>query len=127
MPQTRLHAAFPGAQPGTGFLATLMRVLIGGVFLFFAFFLLLFTLVLGLFLMLLRTLGIGPKRTAPTMPFGFPFQHPGHGPADVSQGATESTDSPSEPGTQGKIPERLEAFHGTLEEFMQEKKGGDRS
>ncbi|MHC4823403.1 MAG: hypothetical protein ACYTEP_05215 [Planctomycetota bacterium] len=119
MPQTRLHAAFPGAQPGTGFIATLMRVLIGGVFLFFAFFLLLFTLVLGLFLMLLRALGIGPKRTAPTMPFGFPFQGQA---APSDQAGHADTPPSSAEGTQEKTPERLEAFHGSLEEFMQQKK-----
>lgn len=125
MSQTRLHAAFPGAQPGTGFVATLMRVLIGGVFLFFAFFLLLFTLILGLFFLLLSALGLGPKRSAPVMPFGFPFQAQGQGASSATTDRPGSGSSSEEP--QGKTPERLEAFHGSLEEFMQQKKGDQRS
>ncbi|MDA0666415.1 MAG: hypothetical protein O3A95_07305 [Planctomycetota bacterium] len=82
-----------------------------------AFSVLLFTLALGLVLLLLSTLGIGPKRSMPKAPFGFPFQPP-HGGEPV-------TSEPPAAKVKADTPKELESFHGSLNEFMQQRKDQD--
>jgi len=114
MPRPFLHATMPGPAQATGFVGGLLRLVLTVVFFVFAFFILLFTLTVGLIFVLLSALGLGPKRSMPKAPFGFPFQPP--------QDA-ESVRSTAKPSSQaGDTPKELESFHGSLDEFMQQRK-----
>ena len=104
----------PGPAPATGFVGGLLRLVFMAFFLVVAFFVLLFTLTLGLVFLLLSALGLGPKRKMPKAPFGFPFQ--------PQQGGEPVTSEPREPSVSTDTPKELESFHGSLDEFMLHRK-----
>jgi len=103
----------PAAAPG--FVGGLLRLVLTVAFLIFAFFLLFFTLTVGLIFLLLGALGIGPKRSMPKSPFGYPFQ-----PTQDADSVTQ--DIPSSSKESSDTPKELESFHGSLDEFMQQRK-----
>lgn len=104
----------PGSAPATGFVGGLLRLIFMAFFLVVAFFVLLFTLAVGLVLLLLSALGLGPKRSMPKATFGFPFQ--------PSQGEPPVTPEPQATKDETDTPLELESFHGSLDEFMQQRK-----
>lgn len=128
MPRTYLHASMPGPAAAGGIFGTLMglvRLAIGLVFAVFFFFLLLF---FGLVIAVLYLFGVRPKMPVMRMPNGFGFQggtgpfgqpgHPGQGP--MADSAEEVVDNA---GEKEEMPKQLESFHGTLDEFMKNRKG----
>ena len=104
----------PGPAPRTGFVGGILRLVFTVFFLLLAFFVLLFTLTVGLIFLLLSALGIGPKRRMPKAPFGFPFPS--------AQGSDSVTPEPQAPKADADTPKELESFHGSLDEFMHQRK-----
>jgi predicted lipid-binding transport protein (Tim44 family) len=124
MPRTYLHASMPGPSAAGGILGTLMglvRLAIGLVFAVFFFFLLLF---FGLIIAVLYLFGVRPKLPVMRMPNGFGFQG-GTGPfGQPGAGAPEaSATAQATPEEEADIPQQLESFHGSLDEFMEHRKG----
>jgi len=113
MPRSFLHATIPGPGPTTGILGGLIRWVFLAFFLVIALFVLLFTLAMGLVFVLFSALGIGPKRKMPQPRFGFPF------PPQSGDSAKGSTSEQAKNKT--TTPKELESFHGSLEEFMEQR------
>lgn len=107
----------PGPAPATGFVGGILRLVFTALFLVLAFFVLLFTLTVGLILLLFSALGIGPKRRMPKATFGFPFQ--------PAQDSDSVTPEPQAPKADADTPKELESFHGSLDEFMQQRKNNN--
>lgn len=107
----------PGPAPATGFVGGLLRLVFMTFFLVIALFVLLFTLTIGLVLLLLGALGIRPKRSMPKVPFGFPFQSP--------EGGEPLASKPPAVKDNADTSKELQSFHGSLDEFMQQRKDQD--
>lgn len=126
MPRPLLHATMPGPTVGGGPLAIVFRVLMLGMALVFAFFLVIVAFVVGGFFLVLRALGIGGKATRPSpfAPFGATFAGAHGRPTAAGQDATEAvTEEPEDPMSQEDTVKQLEEFHGSLDEFLQQRKG----
>lgn len=129
MPRTYLHASMPGPAAAGGILGTLLglvRLAFGLVFAVFLFgILLLFGIIIGV----LYLFGVRPKLPVMRMPNGFGFQGgtgpfgqqaPGQGfQADAQE---QPSDTAPDPQEEGDMPKKLESFHGSLDEFMKDRK-----
>ena len=126
MPRPLFHATMPGPLAGGGPIAMILRVLMLGVALLFAFFFVVVAFVVGGFFLLLRALGLGgsARRPAPFAPFGTPFANQA-GEADQGQTGAPSghAEEPVEAPNQDETVKQLEEFHGSLDEFLQQRKG----
>ncbi|MCP4094243.1 MAG: hypothetical protein GY747_12415 [Planctomycetes bacterium] len=133
MPRPEFHATMPGFAAGGGPIAIILRVLMLGVALVVAFFFVCVAFVLGAFFLLLRSLGLGPKtppqRQNPFAPFGAAFAgrhaQPGHDPGSAH--AHEDLEQEQEPASQKETVKQLEEFHGSLDEFLKQRKDSNPS
>ncbi|MGB0954126.1 MAG: hypothetical protein ACPG31_12970 [Planctomycetota bacterium] len=126
MPRTYLHASMPGPAAAGGILGTLMglvRLAFGLVFAVFLFFLLLF---FGIVIGVLYLFGVRPKLPVMRMPNGYgfqggtgPFGQPQEGPMDAAQAPEQEVQAKEKEN----MPKQLESFHGSLDEFMKDRKG----
>ncbi len=123
----------PGLAAGGGPLAVILRILMLGVALVVAFFFVCVAFVLGAFFLLLRALGLGPKnppqRPSPFAPFGAAFAgrhgHPNHGHDGAH--AQDEMEPEQEPASQEETVKQLEEFHGSLDEFLKQRKDSNPS
>lgn len=122
MPRTFLHASMPGPSAAGGIFGTLLNLLrlaMAVVFVFFFLFLMLgFAIVIGV----LYLFGVHPKMPEFPKVNGFGF-NPGKGPFAHATGNPMHTE-PAPPEEQAEdMPKQLESFHGSLDEFMKDRKG----
>lgn len=126
MPRPLFHATLPGPAAGSGPIAMILRVLMLGVALAFAFFFVIVAFVVGGFFLLLRALGLGGKarRPSPFAPFGTPFAGPQGGVNQTQKDPLASSqEEPQSSHGQKETVKELEEFHGSLDEFLQQRKG----
>jgi hypothetical protein len=126
MPRPLFHATMPGPVAGSGPIAMILRVLMLGVALAVAFFFIVVAFVVGGFFLLLRALGLGGKsqRPSPFAPFGTPFagQNAGAGQEPGNPFASQQ-EEPKDSHSQKETVKELEEFHGSLDEYLQQRKG----
>jgi hypothetical protein len=129
MPRPEFHATMPGPAAGGGPIAVILRVLMLGVALVFAFFFICIAFVLGAFFLLLRALGLGPKNPpkgpSPFAPFGAAFAGR-HGQQGQAQSHSD-VEPEGEPASQEETVKQLEEFHGSLDEFLKQRKDSNPS
>ena len=132
MPRPVFHATMPRPAAGGGPIAIILRVLMLGVALVFAFFFICFAFVLGSFFLLLRALGLAPKaskRPSPFAPFGAAFGGRQGQPGQGFDGTAPHEDAvqEDEPASQEETVKQLEEFHGSLDEFLKQRKDSNPS
>ena len=126
MPRPLFHATLlPGPAAGSGPIALLLRVLMLGVALFLAFFFVALAVVLGAIFLLLRALGLGGK-TKRSASFGAVFRE-FHGTSSGGRSGADSVNEPpfshaAESTHQQDTVKQLEEFHGSLDEFLKQRK-----
>jgi len=113
MSRPPFHATFPGPVAGSGPIAILLRLLLVGLGLAIAMFMIVLAFFVGGVLLLLRAMGLGgkPAHQAPVAP------------------PTEPT--VTQPPSAEVVPQdtvkQLEDFHGSLDEFLEQRKGQNHS
>lgn len=129
MPRPVFHATMPGPAAGGGPIAIILRVLMLGVALVFAFLFICFAFVLGAFFLLLRALGLAPKASKRPSPFGAAFGGRQGQPSQGFDGTVpqDGAVQEDEPASQEETVKQLEEFHGSLDEFLKQRKDSNPS